>query len=76
MAIWGVMAGGGGSAGWLCWLGRARVVPIAAAESKQRSVSVFRTFHSLPIISTVCVQIGLVLFGDEISVNQCQLHFI
>lgn len=28
---WGVMAGGGGSAGWLCWLGRALVVPTAAA---------------------------------------------
>ena len=26
------MAGGGGSAAWLCWLGRARVVPTAAAE--------------------------------------------
>lgn len=37
-AGWGVMAGGGGSMGWLCWLcwlcwlGRARVVPTAAAE--------------------------------------------
>lgn len=31
-AVWGVMAGGGGSAGWLCWLGRARVVPTDAAE--------------------------------------------
>lgn len=26
------MAGGGGSAAWLCWLGRARVVPTAAAD--------------------------------------------
>lgn len=32
MADWGAMAGGGGSKGWLCWLGRARVVPTAAAE--------------------------------------------
>lgn len=31
-AGWGAMAGGGGSTAWLCWLGRARVVPTAAAE--------------------------------------------
>lgn len=31
-AGWGTMVGGGGSAAWLCWLGRARVVPTEAAE--------------------------------------------
>lgn len=31
-ADWGAIAGGGGSAAWLCWLGRARVVPTAAAD--------------------------------------------
>lgn len=37
---WGVMEGGGGSAAWLCWLGRARVVPTAAAAERRSSSQV------------------------------------
>lgn len=56
-AGWAVIAGGGGSAAWLCWLGRARVVPTAAAKKQTVSHDLDCSFPGLVVV-VIVVQVN------------------